>query len=323
MSSSYSFAPAPSPADWDAFVSTSPQASPFCCDWFLSCYADQIEYWFLKDDSGDVLAGAPILRGADSNSAVHMPFAMYVGPLLGQATSNWPIHKSAKHVPDILEALVLHLLKHCDQLALSCHPNLADLRGIQWLPYSEQFSGSVSLDLRYTARMSIPDQGELPVWLQTVRNLRRREVKRSQKAGNVTGVIDDISRLLDLYTKTFARQGIDVPEDHLVILGKLADRSLSSGCGAMTAITDRDGHVRSAYFFLTFLDTAYYLVAGNDPTQRGTGTSSHLLFDSMHILRRMGMRWLDFCGANSPNRGDFKTSFNAELITYFDAVVTR
>ena len=26
---------------------------------------------------------------------------------------------------------------------------------------------------------------------------------------------------------------------------------------------------------------------------------------------------VDFCGANSPNRGDYKISFNAELKTYF------
>jgi hypothetical protein len=30
-----------------------------------------------------------------------------------------------------------------------------------------------------------------------------------------------------------------------------------------------------------------------------------------------GLKYVDFCGVNSPNRGDYKISFNAELKPYF------
>jgi hypothetical protein len=42
------------------------------------------------------------------------------------------------------------------------------------------------------------------------------------------------------------------------------------------------------------------------------------MFDNLEHARLRGLAEVDFVGVNSPNRGDFKLSFNPDLRPYFD-----
>jgi lipid II:glycine glycyltransferase (peptidoglycan interpeptide bridge formation enzyme) len=75
--------------------------------------------------------------------------------------------------------------------------------------------------------------------------------------------------------------------------------------------------VASTALFLHDADTAYYLFGANEPALRATGVSTLLLFDAMEQCREQGLLLLDMVGVNSPQRGDYKTSFGAELRSYF------
>jgi lipid II:glycine glycyltransferase (peptidoglycan interpeptide bridge formation enzyme) len=78
-----------------------------------------------------------------------------------------------------------------------------------------------------------------------------------------------------------------------------------------------DGAVAAAALFVYDRTAAYYLAAGTDPELRetGAGTSIVLAFIERAIAR--GLHGVDVCGINSPQRGDFKTSFNALPVPYF------
>jgi lipid II:glycine glycyltransferase (peptidoglycan interpeptide bridge formation enzyme) len=78
------------------------------------------------------------------------------------------------------------------------------------------------------------------------------------------------------------------------------------------------GGIASMCLFLYDKKRAYYLLAANDPTHRSTGAATRLMFDNIFEAKRRGLQELDFVGVNSPNRGDFKLSFNPELKLYFD-----
>jgi len=88
-------------------------------------------------------------------------------------------------------------------------------------------------------------------------------------------------------------------------------------------VFDRNGDVGSVLFFLLFKKEAYYLIGANNPTMRNTGASTYLFSESFKELKEFGIDFIDFVGVNSPNRGDYKTSFGAELYTYFDFSIRR
>jgi lipid II:glycine glycyltransferase (peptidoglycan interpeptide bridge formation enzyme) len=69
-------------------------------------------------------------------------------------------------------------------------------------------------------------------------------------------------------------------------------------------------------FFISDARCSYYLYGANDPAMRETNASSKFLFDNIALSAHKGLQIFDFVGVNSPQRGDFKLSFNAELVPY-------
>jgi len=68
---------------------------------------------------------------------------------------------------------------------------------------------------------------------------------------------------------------------------------------------------------------AYYLVGANEPHYRHTGSAAYLMLENIRRCQAKGLAAVDFVGINSPNRGDFKTSFNAVPVRYFDLTWER
>jgi lipid II:glycine glycyltransferase (peptidoglycan interpeptide bridge formation enzyme) len=67
----------------------------------------------------------------------------------------------------------------------------------------------------------------------------------------------------------------------------------------------------------------YGLIGGNDPDARESGSGTMLLFECIRRGQHRGSEWIDLCGVNSPQRGDFKVSFNAEVQPYIEVHWTR
>src|SRR5262249_12920131 len=81
------------------------------------------------------------------------------------------------------------------------------------------------------------------------------------------------------------------------------------------------GEVAGANLFLFDRSCGYYMFGANDPEYRKTGAGTLLLAHSIRHCMERGLESVDVVGINSPNRGDFKTSFNAAPSAYH--VVTR
>ena len=63
--------------------------------------------------------------------------------------------------------------------------------------------------------------------------------------------------------------------------------------------------------------TGYYLIGANDPDYRKDGSGAYILFEQIRHCIEQSLSYVDFLGINSPMRGDFKTSFNAEPLPFF------
>jgi hypothetical protein len=42
------------------------------------------------------------------------------------------------------------------------------------------------------------------------------------------------------------------------------------------------------------------------------------MIKSIQLISEMGLKKIDFIGINSPNRGDFKLSFNPKIFQYYE-----
>ena len=132
-----------------------------------------------------------------------------------------------------------------------------------------------------------------------------------------------LSMLDRLHRLTFARQGIERESEEVHLLQSVAQSALEKGFGELLTCLCPDGKVASAILFLYDRCCAYYWVAANDPDYRKSGCATYLMVEGIRHWHAKGVGALDFIGINSPNRGDFKTSFNAVPVPYFIATWER
>ena len=79
------------------------------------------------------------------------------------------------------------------------------------------------------------------------------------------------------------------------------------------------GKAIAAILYLVDDRTVYYLFGANHPEFRKMGGGTLLVAEMIKDAFVRGVAEVDFVGVNSPNRGDYKISFNAELKPYFVA----
>lgn len=153
---------------------------------------------------------------------------------------------------------------------------------------------------------------EISNYLQSVRSVRRQEYKKSNAIFDIS---DDLDLFMTLYIKTFKRQNIDIETQTQERIRSICKNALNEGYGYLNC-AKVDGCTASMAFFLADKSTAYYLFGVNDPEYRNVSASPKLLIDSITSFAKTGFKRFDFVGVNSPNRGDFKLSFNADLVAY-------
>ena len=64
--------------------------------------------------------------------------------------------------------------------------------------------------------------------------------------------------------------------------------------------------------------TGYSIFGATDPKFTRVGAYTYLTIHCIFTCKDMGLNSWDFGGVNSPNRGDYKTSFNADLVPFYE-----
>jgi lipid II:glycine glycyltransferase (peptidoglycan interpeptide bridge formation enzyme) len=200
-------------------------------------------------------------------------------------------------------------------MALS--PYFKDLRPFQWHNYGKNDLPQFEIRQRYTGHVSLIDF-EINSYLANVRTVRRQEYRKTLA---VIEPSNDLKSFLKLYQLTFDRQGISVDGPTLSLVESICSKALENGYGHLSC-AQVDGQAASMAFFVTDSKCAYYLFGANHPDLRDANASSKLLIDNIATFAAQGLEKFDFVGVNSPQRGDFKLSFNAELIPYQEVHLT-
>ncbi|MFZ2405854.1 MAG: GNAT family N-acetyltransferase [Methylobacter sp.] len=305
---------------WDAFVSTSGQRSIFVYSKFLDSLNADYDLVTCYE-KGNIVAGV-VLIYSDAGEPIDRPypFTQFQGILLADNGSQLA-HSQITHEFKVVEYFISQLTEHYKKCCF-CHSwRLNDLRPFQWHNYHDPGKGLFKLDLRYTGILDLKKYDSLDAYLSSIRSCRRQEFKKSSQLLKFEFSRDEA--ILDsLHAMTFERQSIERSRQDSVLVRSICQHAVAGGYGKMS-VALLDERPVSAVLFLYDDRTAYYLFGANDPAYRNTGAGSFLLLQMIKDAFEQGIEEIDFVGVNSPSRGDYKISLNAELKNYFITSFTR
>ena len=121
-----------------------------------------------------------------------------------------------------------------------------------------------------------------------------------------------------LHNLTFERQGLERSDGEKFLAVNFSKIAIEKGFGRLMICNTREGDPVSASVFLLDKIRWYYLIGATNPEYRKYGVGSFTLFHQLKKCFEDGLNEVDFIGINSPQRGYFKTSFNAEPKIYFE-----
>lgn len=304
-------------AQWDKLVESSPQGTVFSQSGFLRSLGSPFRRYLIGTPN-QAMALCCAVEDESGEQLLAYDFTPYQGILFLNDASVLPRQRVLNEFR-VAEFTIDELIKRYRSIAMPLSWNFTDLRPFLWHNYHDSELGQFQVTPRYTAVLDLNgiDSETFP---GQVRTCRRQEWRKG--ADYIVQEETDIDRFMALYELTFARQDIALSEAKLALVRRITCAAVEQGYGRLTSCTTPKG-VASMTLFLFDKQRAYYLFAANDPELRNTGAASRLMFDNIFYAQQRGLAEFDFVGVNSPNRGDFKLSFNPELKLYFDVRFTR
>lgn len=300
---------------WDDFVEYSPQGTVFAKTGFLNSLGVnfQIITVYFKQK---IVVGTVILFSEDGKTLpAPFPFTPYQGLLLANNYTK-PDHKRNSEEFLILTWFIEQLIDKFERISLAHSWKLQDIRPLQWYNYHTPEKGKFEVQLRYTGILNLIKFENFDLYLSCIRAVRRQEMRKAINNNLSIKVSDNIEILDKLQREVWARQGIENIEKESYLLKAIAQKSLEKGFG-MLKVCYLDATPVSAILFLFDQKRGYYMFAGNNPEYRESGGSTFLLLDLIEECFKRKLQEVDFVGVNSPNRGDYKLSFNPEIKPYF------
>lgn len=302
--------------EWDCFIRSSPQNNIFLRDPFLSALGVDYERWFVLE-GGNPVAAAIILQPSKENFKAPHDYTLYQG--IAFAPENVPVHSKVSKQLKTTGYLCKELTARYRNISFCLHHSIHDLRALQWLNYHKPEQGQFKIELYYTALLDLQGIGSFEEYLKNIRESRFYEYKKAKSRNYSLVQSTDLEVFLNLYKDTFKRQELELPAYQLNTVSSIARRVLDERFGKMDLCVDENGEPASATIFLYDENCAYYLFGANAPAYRNTGASTYLLLENIRYFRDLGFHFVDFIGVNSPNRGDYKTSYNAIPVPFFTA----
>lgn len=297
--------------EWNEFNSNSPQGSIFLHSAFLNAIEVPHDRLLFELD-GRIVASVLIVE-----PNIVTPWAVFPYQGIALAPSQRRNQSIVAQSLKITEMVSTELSKKYAHFNLRQHYSYKDLRGFQWFNYHSPEQGRYEFDLQYTGIIDFDQYSNFEDYLVTIRPSRRQDAKKIIKQNLLLEESQDTAKFIQLYGLTFGRQNIDVDTNTLALIKRVVDAMLSAGMGRLVFCKDADGVVYAAIVTLHDDQCTYYMFAAADPDFRSSGASTALLLDSIEHAYISKHRWFDMVGINSPQRGDFKTSFNASPVPIY------
>jgi len=296
---------------WDNFVEQSPQGTIFSNSLFISSLSYECSYYFITKGE-EIVAATYVLEEEKYVAANSIPFLQYNNCIMFKGNGELLHHKRIDLEFKITELIINEILSLYDKYEVIHTPAFHDLRPFLWHNYHTPEKGIFNNEIYYAPIINL-DRLSTSELLRNIRGSRRREIM------NCTCSIeesDDIDKLDELHNMTFNRQGIERSNEESRLLKKITESAIKNSYGRL-AFGYVDGEAISSILFLNDTRCGYYLFGATNPNFRKTGVGSKLLFNNIAFFKNSGLSKIDLVGANSPQRGSYKISFNADVYPYF------
>jgi len=303
------------PELWDKYVESSDQGTIFLkLDFVKSLKLNFKTY--IVNNGGQPVAGCMVLldeQGKIISAPYH--YVAYQGFFfINENKEDTNNEKINKHF-EITEYLMNYLVSVYGDVS-QIHFNLQDYRPFLWHNYHTPEKGTFSLSLRYTSLLNLQSLTTVEEYLANIRRLRRREYVKANKLCVTIEDSTDAGILVMVNKLTFERQGIQLNDMEQNLILSITRDAIEKKYGVLQ-VAMLDGKAVSALLTLWDSKRAYHLIGGTDPEYRDSGAYTFVIIDNIFRSKAMGLKEVDFVGCNSPFRGDYKTSFNGQLVTYY------
>ena len=299
--------------NWDQFVKNSPQRSIFVTTKFLDSlnYNYQLISLSRKEK---ICIGAVVIVDNEKNPIKEiLPFTQYQGILFASNKTDF-YYKNLAFNHKILEYFLNILTAHFKNINLCNSWRLFDFRAFQWFNYGSNDSRIFNIEILYTGILNLNQYASFEHYLKNIRSVRRQEFKNSQKNLKLVNSFD-VDALVKLYELTFKRQGLQVSKEDLLLISSIIKKAIHNNYGKMY-FAYLGKVLISGVFFLFDDRTAFYSIGASDPDYRKYFGSTFLLLNVIKEQFENSIKEIDFVGTNSPNRGDYKLSFNCHLTQF-------
>ncbi len=302
--------------EWRELIAGSNQNTPFLRDDYLSIVGfDSIKYIVYRKDKPYMGLCMPVLKQTGEPVGV-VPYAPYQGLIYSCCERKYSdYHNNLEATTVLLDWLYSN--RETRSISFSNSYEVVDIRAVQWHHYHQPELGMYKTNLWYTSVLDLSGD-----YLNRISHGRKSDERYAETRYGITcEPIEDIKTFLNLYDKTFSRQGISLSSRELEMVDKITELAIAEGFGELWAARDDEGTIIDTAVFLCGKETGYYLFGANDPDKRKFGGATLLLLKQMLKMKEKRIRYFDFIGINSPQRGDFKLSFGGAIRPYFECHV--
>lgn len=301
---------------WNEFVAHSPQGSVFCDTRLLDAHGVDYDLWLLR--KGSVPALGVVITKRHGRPTGPLLFSYYQGPLFGAHVETLPHYRQSRWMLDLFEVCLNELSARYNLLHFVLHHSVSDVRAFDWFNYHNPEKGRFAITPRYTALIDLAAFNSFEAFMRSVRKDRRQDRRVALENGVTVDDSRDVDLLVDLYEMTFARQGLPIEKNELHLLATLAEATLCNGLGRLLMARTKDGTAIAAQLFLQDRRCGHAVAAASHPEHRDLGGGTLVCLEFIRHCLDNKLDWVDFNGANSPDRAEFKHSFGARPQLYFD-----
>ena len=306
--------------EWDSKLQQSSQYSIYLTSNFLR-WSALVEYRYILYENRVPILGC-ILPPKSIDGMNSLSFCMYQGIFfIENPKSNYSddISRTRK-----LSLLTSTLFSTVSSAVLALHHSIEDIRGIEWYLSDKGISSNLQYKVRYTGIVHLHNYINFEDYKKSIRKVRLQELAAIRKMNHVIlNTRPDVKIFLKMYQDMFVQRGINIQQSELHRVSTIIENGLSDGVGKLLLLQDNNGTPISGIFTLSDRMTDFYQFGASNPERSKLSGSSYLILHATEIAFLNGRKFFDMVGMNSPNRGDFKASFNARVEPYFELELTK
>lgn len=298
---------------WDQIVSKSGQYSLFCSSSFLLGLICPYEWYFVKEKENIKMA---VLIFKKKNEAKYFfqdfnynqGFYFFDNHLIERKK----IHERIK----LIDLFLKFISKTNDELRFSLHYSLKDVRAFQWFQYPKK---KIQINCVYTSIVDLTKFNDFNDFLKSIRYERRREFKIYNNSHYKVVQKNDLEKFIKFYELLESDVGSFAYKTHI----KLIRNAYNNSFCRINFLFDGDKIIAATLFYV-FKDKLFYAFSVSDPNyKKKISCSVPLILEQIDYGIKNKIKTLDFMGANSPNRSDYKESYGGNLEFFFELIYNK